>query len=1504
MKNFMLIFLPKKIKVLTTLLLLFTVITSSFGQVRVPFTQRTSQYTPSKTIYSVKGDFTMIGNTNLTLENYSNSANNSNNSMEYVDVDGDRSTYNSSSATLALSTENGANPECSNIIYAGLYWTGRSSKSLYRQRRVKFKGPNDSSYHTLVADANDIRYPGDDNMFVAYKEVTDLVRANGLGEYFVADIALTEGNGGATGYYGGWGMVVVYENSKMNWRDITIFDGYAYVQGNVTADYEIPVSGFNAVQTGDVNIKLGLMAGEGDRGISGDYFQIIKSDAVNDPNPGNNDWQSLSHSGNSTGNFFNSSINTGGNARNPSLTNNTGLDIAMFDLPNSNKTLIDNGQTQTKFRYGSTQDTYIIFSLAMSVDAYVPESEGLLSVTHVNGNTPPANVVVEPGDVVEYKIEVRNKGTEPIENAQLVIPIPFTSEYVPGSLNYGTYISSFDADPPYYDPSFGATGAIVWNIDYLPLHIDINTLLADISFELKATEDCTLLLNDNCEPKIVIVGGSISGTGVISGTDYELSLIQGYQEEGICQGEPNTDPIEIDINADQYIADNCTNVTLERDFFYCSFEDSSIPISELASAFPPGTRFYDSYPVTPTSIEYTTSNPFPATLGVSYYYGVPPGDYGCHYAFTIEVKEITTSPSVSDVEYCVGDTATPLVGQSTDSNYVVVFYPDNDPNTIGQTTLIPDTSSSGVYTYYASEGPTETCVNSERIPITVTVYDEIQISLENIEHASCVSSSDGSIDISVSGGTGNYTYDWDYNGEQNPDTDTQDLSNLSSGNYTVVVSDIGSNCSATASFTIDVVDSITPTIVAPTNISVEGCSINDITNGTLTTLPYSESITSISVEQFTNEGGGFSEDNVQSITYQDTSSNECPIIVTRTFTITDMCGAVDTDTQTIYINDTTAPTLVGTIPSGQSNLDLCFDEIPEGPSEAEIEALFSDNCSNVNVIKESIITGDDCNWAVEYKYTVQDDCGNTYPDINIFYNGKDNTAPTFNETLPVDITVECDAVPTAETLTATDNCGSANVSFEETTAAGNCSGNYVLTRTWTATDECGNDTVHTQTITVQDTTAPTFNETLPTDITVECDAVPTAETLTASDNCGSADVTFEETTAAGNCSGSYTLTRTWTATDECGNDTVHTQIITVEDTTTPTFNETLPTDITVECDAVPTAETLTATDNCGIANVSFEETTNAGSCSGSYTLTRTWTATDECGNDTVHTQVITVEDTTAPILVSEFEEELNVVCNEIPEVLELAFEDACSDSIDVIFDEISTSDGSLNDYAIIRNWIVTDDCGNQAVYTQTINVLLENTLEGLSTDLCIIEDFDYDLFNLLSGDYDTNGVWTVTSGNATIDGNYFNPSSLLDENGEFINEDLGEYIFTYTVTAGDCPSVTDVTINITDDCVVYPCGRENVVISKAVTVNGDSFNEYFTVTGVEECGFTIELQIFNRWGAKIYESSNYQNDWNGQSHNSSVGNSNFVPTGTYYYVINLKNSGLKPFTGPIYVGTK
>ena len=110
-----------------------------------------------------------------------------------------------------------------------------------------------------------------------------------------------------------------------------------------------------------------------------------------------------------------------------------------------------------------------------------------------------------------------------------------------------------------------------------------------------------------------------------------------------------------------------------------------------------------------------------------------------------------------------------------------------------------------------------------------------------------------------------------------------------------------------------------------------------------------------------------------------------------------------------------------------------------------------------------------------------------------------------------------------------------------------------------------------------------------------------------------------------------TITRTYVLINSEGNSTNVTQVITVDDTEDPVLHD-VPGDITVECDAIPAPANVTATDNCTVA-LTFVEVRTDGTCPYNYTLTRTWTATDKCGNSTSASQTISVEDKVAPVLV-------------------------------------------------------------------------------------------------------------------------------------------------------------------------------------------------------------------------------------------------------------------------------
>ncbi len=756
-------------KILITILITTLFLPFINSQVIVPFTQRSSVNTPNKYIYNVRGDFTLIGNTNLTLANYGDNTGNHNN-MIYVDVDADPNTLNSSSATLQFSTENGAIPECSNIIFAGLYWTGRAHDGgtspmefnvtknsvtvNFNKRQVLLRGPGAGGYTVITANQNDIYFPETQHgqMYSAFAEITDYVKQYGLGEYTVANIALREGVGGGTGYYGGWGLIVIYENSKMKWRDITIFDGHAYVAGGITADFTIPVSGFNTVQSGQVNMKLGLVAGEGDRPIQGDYFQIRDHSNTN--------WITLNHAGNSTNNFFNSSIFTGGNPRNPNLLNNTGLDISMFNIPNSGNSVITNNQTSTQFRYGTTQDTYVIFMMAMSVDAYIPTPEAHAQIQSINNlpYTPGDPLVIEPGQEIEITIDIRNKGTEPIDNAEVIVPIPFASTYVSSS-NQIYFSPSPNPNNLYFDPTLGANGSIVWQIGTLPLPADPNELLGKLTFKIKATEDCTILANTNCDAQIV-VQGHMNGVGQISGTLLNnLVTVQGFQTSGLCIGEPILNPFIFSINSTNFVNDNCSSSSTNLQFLLCNLTGPSIPITQILGHFPPGSRFYNQYPVTTSTIEYTINNPFPATLGTTTYYAVPPGTTSCYFEFTIQVLDFTSTPTVtSPVVYCQNQTANPLTATPGDPSYLLYYY--YNINGIPQTSITPSTATVGTFTYYVAEALSSSCISPNKVPIQVIVnpLPEAPTAVSS-SHTSVCFNETGNITLTATGGSGT-TLNW------------------------------------------------------------------------------------------------------------------------------------------------------------------------------------------------------------------------------------------------------------------------------------------------------------------------------------------------------------------------------------------------------------------------------------------------------------------------------------------------------------------------------------------------------------------------------------------------------------------------------------------------------------------------------------------------------------------------------------------------------------------------
>jgi len=359
-------------------------------------------------------------------------------------------------------------------------------------------------------------------------------------------------------------------------------------------------------------------------------------------------------------------------------------------------------------------------------------------------------------------------------------------------------------------------------------------------------------------------------------------------------------------------------------------------------------------------------------------------------------------------------------------------------------------------------------------------------------------------------------------------------------------------------------------------------------------------------------------------------------------------------------------------------------------------------------------------------WTPTDKCGNVGESQTQIITIVDTTAPAI--TTPSTATVTC-AGDEANILPppVTDACDPNPVwAQSDVISAQNCANQYTVTRTWTSTDKCGNSASVEQTIIVQDNTAPSM--VAPADITLECgdNVLPSAESpstapgypTSVSDNCaGSPTVTFTDETATDSC-GEVTITRTWTVTDVCGNTVSATQVVTVHDTTAPSWRTlTLPAaSVTIECPQDPTDLTVTgaapqATDICDPAPVvAFTDDTTEEGCGSTKVIVRTWTATDKCGNVQSYQQTITVVDHTAPLLVNK--PRVNPTPECVPNVNisvaamgQPSATDACDGAVATSLNEV-TSQSTCGLPVVTRTWTAKDACNNAAIpFTQTIEVI-------------------------------------------------------------------------------------------------------------------------------------------------------------------------------------------------------
>ena len=148
-----------------------------------------------------------------------------------------------------------------------------------------------------------------------------------------------------------------------------------------------------------------------------------------------------------------------------------------------------------------------------------------------------------------------------------------------------------------------------------------------------------------------------------------------------------------------------------------------------------------------------------------------------------------------------------------------------------------------------------------------------------------------------------------------------------------------------------------------------------------------------------------------------------------------------------------------------------------------------------------------------------------------------------------------------------------------------------------------------------------------------------------------------------------------------------------------------PRDTVALCQYVPAQETLTARSTycAGAVDVVPDERRIDVTCAHSYTLIRSWTATDQCGLDSVITQRIVVNDLEAPIIIGVPANRTLRPSDPLPQPNVRAI-DFCDDA-PVLTYTVTRTPGPCGGFTLVHRYSATDACGNlrTAEYVLTIS---------------------------------------------------------------------------------------------------------------------------------------------------------------------------------------------------------
>jgi len=137
----------------------------------------------------------------------------------------------------------------------------------------------------------------------------------------------------------------------------------------------------------------------------------------------------------------------------------------------------------------------------------------------------------------------------------------------------------------------------------------------------------------------------------------------------------------------------------------------------------------------------------------------------------------------------------------------------------------------------------------------------------------------------------------------------------------------------------------------------------------------------------------------------------------------------------------------------------------------------------------------------------------------------------------------------------------------------------------------------------------------------------------------------------------------------------------------------------------------------------------------------------------------------------------------------------------------------------------------------------------------------------------------------------FQTNSIIDfEN--FENSTSPQTLFIRVEEIGACYQLFSFMIDV-ENCPPF--------IPEGYSPNGDGINDTFHISGLYNIFEKFDLKIYSRHGNLIYEGNNDIEEWDGTSNRGINNEGKNLPTGTYFYVLNLNDPNFDVFKGWVYL---